>query len=132
MPWALKKRDLAAMVHARDDVAMRDRPSSPSAVATASAFFRGRSAQSRSSLMRSGTWRGHADHFLPTARSREARHRSVEPACHSVRLLPPLHLLVVVLQPFTAPLVSPLMMYFCMKTKMRITGTIVTTANAVR
>ena len=34
--------------------------------------------------------------------------------------------------PLTAPLVSPLMMYFCMKTKMKMTGTIVTTAKALR
>ena len=36
------------------------------------------------------------------------------------------------LYPLTAPLVSPLMMYFCMKTKIRTTGTIVTTAKALR
>ena len=34
--------------------------------------------------------------------------------------------------PFTAPLVRPLMMYFCMKRKMSATGMIVTTAKAVR
>ncbi len=34
--------------------------------------------------------------------------------------------------PFTAPLVRPLMMYFCIKRKMSATGMIVTTAKAVR
>ena len=34
--------------------------------------------------------------------------------------------------PFTAPLVSPLMMYLCMKMNITITGMIVTTAKAVR
>lgn len=33
---------------------------------------------------------------------------------------------------FTAPLVSPLMIYFCMKIKINVTGIMVTTAKAVR